>query len=198
MEKENTMAGSSHSFKHVLVYILLGGAIMFLAIFLGIQAGFAIRGDQTAELTPESLPNRSLLKPGDPIPPLPVRDMAGNELILDEITESVSTIVGVVLPGCDPCKKLLSEWRNKGILNGQNDFQVVLLATSPSDSLELGPLAEFAEIYPVYFCKSEALKELIGISTFPTVMGLSNEGTVSFVANAYVHQLDIEFFDEYL
>lgn len=195
------MAGTSLSFKHVLVYILLGGVIMFLAIFLGIQAGFAIRGGQSAgigELTPESLPNRSLLKPGDPIPSLPVQDMAGNELTLGELTESVPTVVGVVLPGCDPCKNLLSEWRSKGIIEGGTNFRIMLLAASRGDTLELGPLEEFAGECPVYFCDHVSLKELTGITTFPTVLGLSDEGTVSFVANAYVHQLDTEFFDEYL
>lgn len=193
------MAGEAHSFRNVIVYIFLGGVIMFVAIFLGIQAGFAIKGDGVGDLNPETLPNRSLLKPGDAIPPLPVYTLAGSQsMLLEDVIGGKRTVVGVVMPGCDPCKTLLGEWGDKGILNDLNDFQIILLASTPAENRDLGPLADFAERYPVYFCDHVALKEQFGISTFPSIMGFGDDNSVSFVANGYVHQLDVEFFEEYL
>jgi hypothetical protein len=171
---------------------------MFVAIALGIQAGFALKGDGSFELTPENLPNRSKMELGDAFPPLPVVDLEGNQLLLGDITDGKTTIIGVVMPGCDPCKTLLGEWQTKGITSGGNDFQVILLATSAKDTRELGPLEEFAKVYPVYFCDNLALKEHCGLSTFPSIVGLGADNTVSFVANGYVHRLDVDFFNEFL
>ncbi len=193
------MSGTSHSLRNGIIYIGLGGVIMFIAVALGIQAGFAIKGDGgPGELNPETLPNRSLMKPGDAIPPLPVYDQDGNEFQLGDVVAGGTTVVGVVMPGCDPCKTLLGEWGDKGILNDLNDFQIILLASTPPENRELGPLEDFAERYPVYFCDHVALKKLCGLSTFPSIVGLGSDNKVSFVANGYVHQLDVEFFDKYL
>jgi hypothetical protein len=192
------MAGNLHSLRNGIIYILLGGVIMFVAIFLGIQAGFAIKSEGSTELTPENLPNRSLVKPGDAIPPLPVYSANGEQFMLEAITGGRPTLVGLVLPGCEPCKLLLQGWGEKGIINGNKNYQVILLVSSGDDSRELGPLADFADKYDVYFCDHVPLKEHLGITTFPTVMGLGKDHSISFVANAYVHKLENEFFEQYL
>jgi len=191
------MAGKS-SLKQGIIYILLGGAVLFIAVALGIQVGFALRGDETPELSPKTLPNRSLMKPGDPLPELTVYDLDGNQLRLDEVLGGKKTAIGVVMPGCDPCKQLLTGWVNKGMVNGSADYQMVLVAATTPDARELGPLSDFAKYYPIYFCDHTVLKEQFGISTFPTVMGTGIGNKVSFVANGYVHQLDTEFLKKYL
>jgi len=192
------MAGKPFSLKQGIIYIVLGGVVLFVAVTLGIQVGFALRGDGTAELSPETLPNRSLMKPGDALPDLTVYTLDGKTTLLGDVIGGKKTVIGVAMPGCDPCKQLLTTWVKNGMVNGANDFQIILLASTTPETRELGPLADFSQHYPVYFCDHSLLKEQFGISTFPTVMGTGIGNKVSFVANGYVHQLDTEFFNKYL
>ena len=193
------MSDKSHSLRNGIIYIVLAGAILFAAVALGIQVGFALRSDdEPGELNPETLPNRSSLKPGDAIPSLPVYDLDKNEFTLTNIVAGKNTLVGVVMPGCEPCKKLLSGWIDKEIVGAKQPFQIILLATSAAEERELGPLEEFSKDYPVYFCDHVILKNLCGLTTFPSIVGLGADNKVSFVANEYVFQLDVEFFNKYL
>jgi hypothetical protein len=172
--------------------------VLFVAVALGIQVGFALKSDTPLTLTPDNLPNQSLLRPGDAIPDLPVLNLEGRAMTLSDATDGRRTLVAVVLPGCDPCKKLLGEWERRGLPEQADDFQIILLASSGDNSLELGPLSAFADRYPIYFTDHIPLKEICGISTFPSLMGLGGDHTVKFVANGLVYDLDAEFFKKYL
>lgn len=192
------MAGNPNSLKQGIIYILLGGVVLFVAVTLGIQVGFALRGDGKPEINPDTLPNRSLMKPGDPLPDLTVYTAEGKETRFADVLGGKKTAIGVVMPGCDPCKQLLTSWVNKNQVDGPHNFRMVLLVATTPEVREMGPLADFAQHYPIYFVDHPHLKEQFGISTFPTVMGTGTGNKVSFVANGYVHQLDTEFFNKYL
>lgn len=196
------MGTRAFSVKEGIMYILVGGMVLFFAVFLGIRAGFAIRGNGEAggpgELTPDNLPNRTIMKVGDPFPALQVKSPDDNILQIADITGGKPTVFAVVLPGCDPCRNMLTKWRDKGIVNDDNGVHVVLLAASRPDESSLGPLEEFEGNYPAYFADMGQLGSECGITTFPSVVGVKADGTIGFVANAYVQRLDTAFFKKYL
>jgi hypothetical protein len=196
------MATRAFSVREGIMYIVVGGAVLFFAVFLGIRAGFAIRvyggGGEPGELTPQNLPNRTVMKVGDPFPELPVRSIDDGSVRIADITDGRPTVFAVVLPGCDPCKNMLTKWRDKGIINDDTGVRVVLLAASQPGETETGPLAEFIHDYPVYFVDMGELDSQCGISSFPSVVGLKADDTIGFIANAYVHRLDTAFFEKYL
>jgi hypothetical protein len=195
------MATRAFSVKEGLMYILIGGVVLFFAVFLGVRAGFAIRSNGEGgpgELTPENLPNRTIMKIGDPFPALPIKSADATTLHIAAITDGRPTVFGVVLPGCEPCENMLTKWRANGIVNGGDGVHIVLLAASHPDELDPGPLAKFGNDYPIYFVDMGQLGSQCGISSFPSVVGVKEDATISFVANAYVQELDTAFFKKYL
>jgi len=192
------MAGNGFSFKTGILYILLGGIVVFAAVFLGIRAGFAIKSDRVAELTPETLFNRSILSIGDPVPFLPLKTVDGKQITLDEITYGRKTLVAVTMPGCDPCERLLTEWRRRNWPDPGADYDIIMIAATYPDRDDLGPLEEFTDNFPVYFCSLDSLEEYCGISTFPSVLGFDADNSVSFIANGRVYDLNEDFLENYL
>lgn len=195
------MATRAFSVKEGIMYIAVGGVVLFFAVFLGIRAGFALRGNgagEPGELTPENLPNRTVMKLGDPFPALPVRSADATALHIVDIVDHRPTVFAVVLPGCDPCKNMLAKWRTNGTVDKDNGVHIVLLAASQPDEVNPGPLAEFANDYPIYYVDMGELEEQCGISSFPSVVGVKADDTIGFIANAYVHRLDTAFFEKYL
>jgi|GEM_PF-4734426 len=186
------------SFKTGVFYVLLSGAVLFLAIFLGIRAGLAVQGGRAGDLTPKMLPNQTLLKIDEPLPDMPVMSLDGRPSTLRDIAGGKKTVIAVVMPGCSPCKKLLAQWQNAGITDGAHGRQVVLLAAGSREKRDLSELAAFAESYPVYFCDVTALDDVCGISSFPSILGIGGNDTIAFVASSFVYQLDETFFDRYV
>lgn len=186
------------SFRTGVMYVLLSGVVLFLAIFLGIRAGLAVQGGQTGELTPKNLPNQTMLKVSDQLPDMAVTSLDGRDFTLRDIAHGKKTLIAVVMPGCGPCKKLLTQWQNTNIADGDHGRQVVLLAAGSREKRDMGELTAFAEKYPVYFCDVTALDDACGISSFPSILGIGGDDTIAFVASSFVYQLDNKFFDKYL
>lgn len=186
------------SFKTGVVYVLLSGVVLFLAIFLGIRAGLAVQGGRGGDLTPKNLPNQTLLKVGEALPNMPVTSLDGRESTLRAIVQGKKTVIAVVMPGCGPCKKLLTQWQNSNLANGAGGRQVILLAAGSREKRDIGELAPFADKYPVYFCDVTTLDDVCGVSSFPSILGTGETGAIAFVASSFVYQLDDKFFDKYL
>jgi hypothetical protein len=176
----------------------LSGAVLFLAIFLGIRAGLAVQGGRGGDLTPRNLPNQTLLKIDEPLPDMPVTSLDGRQSTLRGVTQGKKTVIAVVMPGCGPCKKLLTQWQNANIADGGGGRQVMLLAAGSREKRDMSELAPFADKYPVYFCDVTTLDDVYGISSFPSILGTASNTTVAFVASSFVYQLDDKFFDRYL
>jgi hypothetical protein len=177
---------------------LLSGVVLFLAIFLGIRAGLAVQGGRTGNLTPKALPNQTMLKIGERLPDMGVTSLDGRDFTLRDIARGKKTLIAVVMPGCGPCKKLLTQWQNGNIADDDHGRQVVLLAAGSREKRDMGELSAFADKYPVYFCDVAALDEECGISSFPSVLGVDGDNGIVFVASSFVYQLDNVFFDKYL
>lgn len=189
---------SQLSIRTVVFYVLLSGAVLFLAVFLGIRAGLAVQGTHTEVVTPDNLPNKTTLKMGDLLPDLPIRSLGGRDLTLSEMTGARKTVIAVVLPGCDPCKQLLAQWQKDNLAGTPSAWQIVLLAAGSRTDNNLDDLAEFQQAYPVYFCDVAKLTDACGISSFPSLVGVGADRRIRFVASGLVYQLDRVFFDKYL
>lgn len=179
-------------------YILVGGIVLFLAVFMGIRAGLAVRGTPDLNLTPEKLRNTTTMKIGDIVPSLSVRSDNGQLTDLQMIGNNKRTVIAVVLPGCAPCGNLLQNWQVKELKQKSGDIQFIMLAGVSSDIPDLRELAEYASDYPVYFCDIEDLRSCCDLTTFPSVVGIGADNRIRFVANAGVYSLDEGFFNKHL
>ncbi|MDD4051449.1 MAG: redoxin domain-containing protein [candidate division Zixibacteria bacterium] len=180
------------------MYVLLSGVVLFLAIFLGIRTGLAVQGGRTGELTPKNLPNQTLLKVSEQLPDMAVTSLDGRDFTLRDITRGKKTIIAVVMPGCGPCKKLLTQWQRDNIGGDSRGRQMVLLAVGSREKRDMEELTAFADEYPVYFCDVAALDDACGISSFPSILGVGGDNAITFIASSFVYQLDNKFFDKYL
>jgi hypothetical protein len=91
--RRGIMAGTPHSLRNGIIYVLLGGAVLFVAVALGIRVGFALKSDTPPTLIPDNLPNQSLLKPGDVIPELPVLNLDGRATALNDAVDGKPALV---------------------------------------------------------------------------------------------------------
>ena len=191
------MVNKPKSFLKGLMYVLLGGAIVFVAVIVGIQIGYAIRGND-ATLASEPPPNNTTLQLGTVIPSLPIFTADGDETDLRLITRGNKTVVAVVLPGCEPCKQLLDQWLEAGITDGAGGIRIVLLSAMTKGDRDLGPLADYRNNFSVYFCNSEDLKRLYGLTITPSLIGIGPDNRLKFADDQHLRQYDAEFFDKHL
>jgi hypothetical protein len=192
------MAIRSLSAREIVLYILLGGVVIFVAVFLGIRTGFALRGGGPGKLTPENLPNRTNLKIGDVLPALEVKTADSVAHPIGDILRGKPTVIVVVLPGCDPCKNLLTTWRESKLFPAGQEIQMIVLAAVSPGEYQLGELEEFGTIFPCYFTDFLQMDKQCGISGFPSLIGVGGDNKIRFIASGYAQELDRKFFEKYL
>ncbi len=186
------------SSSRMIGYILLGGLIMFISVFLGIQAGFALKGN-AYNLTPDVLRNRTTMIVGDVIPALPVMKQSGEWTRLSEALADQKTVMAVVMPGCGPCSKLMKRWAIEEMAQkAAAGYHVAILAAVDIDSVNLGELDEYVDGYEVLYCSAYDLDDFCGVASFPSLIGIGQGGVIRFIANDMVFQLDHDFFSKYL
>lgn len=188
----------SLSAREIVLYILLGGVVIFVAVFLGIHAGFALRGGGPGKLTPENLPNHSNLKIGDVMPTLEVSTADGVARPIGDVIRGRPAVIVVVLPGCDPCKNLLASWRDSNLFSDNQNIQVIVLAVVAQGEYQLGELEEFGTVFPCYFTDFLQMDKQCGISGFPSLIGVGGDNKIKFIASGYAQELDRKFFEKYL
>ena len=191
------MVNQPKSFLKGLIFLILGGGVVFVAVIGGMQIGYALRGHDTGRAS-EPPPNNTTLQLGTVIPALPIFTAEGDETDLRLITDGNRTVVVVVLPGCEPCKKLLDEWRETGITDGAGGIRIVILSAMTDGSRDLGPLADYRGSFSVYFCNAEDLKLQYGLVITPSLIGIGPDNTIKFADDQHLRQYDAKFFDKNL
>lgn len=194
------MSNINISFGKIISTILLGGLVLFVAVFLGIQAGFALKGGggSTSEITPLNLLNDTPLDLGEVLPPMRVKDLSGNLTSTADIAKGQKTVFVLAMPDCNPCGNLMKIWERNGVVSDPDGVQIIFLVSGAIDDTYLGKLAEYTEVYPMYFCDIDELGKKWGIGSFPNAVGVGQDNSISFVASAMVKRLDNEFFARYL
>ena len=191
------MANQPNPFLKGLIFLILGGVVVFIAVIAGIQIGYALRGHDAGRAA-EPPPNNTTLQLGTVIPSLPVFTAEGDQTDLRLVTEGNRTVIAVVLPGCEPCEKLLDEWVETGITNGAGGVRIVILSAMNDGNRDLGPLAGYRDRFSIYFCKSEDLKQQYGLTMTPCLIGIGPDNTLKFADDQHLRQYDAEFFDKHL
>ncbi|MEE9441506.1 MAG: redoxin domain-containing protein [candidate division Zixibacteria bacterium] len=187
------------STKTNLMYIMVGGLVVFLAISLAIPVGMALSGQSgIGELSPETLPNRTNLTIGQTAPALELKNLNGRPVSWADITQGKPTVVAVVLPGCQPCERILNWWENNGYKNGKNGINIVLLASLSSSEIEFETIMMYEHLFPIYTTGINNMRENYGITGYPTMFGLDSKNDIKFVTHSFLRELDYEFFKEYL
>ena len=192
------MSTRDWSFRNGIVFILMGGVVLFAAIFFGIRTGLAVKGGEFSELTPNDLMNRTRLATGDDLPDLSIRNIDGSLTTLREACGDRPTVAAFVMPGCGPCGDLLSTWEASQVYAPENGFSIILIVAVADDNIDLGEIAGFDDRYRVYTCDHVQLDNQIGIGTFPTLIGISERAAISFVSNGFSNKLNGAFFSKYL
>lgn len=192
------MAVSHISAKTGILYIVIGGVVLFLALFLGIRAGLAVRGGQSGELTPDVLPNRTDLKTGQALPELVLRAQDGSLLNIADVTEGNKTVMGILMPGCEPCVTLVEAWQEKGLLDGGGAYTLAFLITTQGDDVSPHEMEKFRGDFSVYYVDHNIIDAAFGVSTFPTILGIGEDNHIRFIASGFGKHMDIAFFAKYL
>lgn len=187
------------SAKTGVMYIVVGGLVVFLAISLAIPVGMALSGQSgIGELSPETLPNRTNLKVGQTAPVLELKNLNGRPVSWADITQGKPTIVAVVLPGCQPCEQILNWWEHNGYKNGKDGINMALLVSLSANNDEFEEITMYEHLFPIYTTSFIDLGNVCGISSYPSMFALDGKGNIAFVANGLLRDLDYEFFEEYL
>ncbi|MCP4567595.1 MAG: hypothetical protein GY841_08455 [FCB group bacterium] len=191
------MESGQITLKSGMFLVLLAATVLFLAVFLGIRAGFA-GGTGQPDTSPASLPNYSNLVIDKGLPSLTVRTSSGEELNSAKIIGTQKTVIAVVMPGCGACASLMETWQTLDLTGGDRDIRIVLLVGVSGEESELGELSEYIKKYDHYFCDMGDLDQIWGVRSFPTVFGVSLDRNIRFVASVFGNFLDGEYFAEHL
>lgn len=191
------MESGQITLKSGMFLVLLAATVLFLAVFLGIRAGFA-GGTGQPDTSPASLPNYSDLVIDKDLPPLTIRTSSGEELNSAEIIGSKKTVIAVVMPGCGACASLMESWQTLDLTGGNSDIRIVLLVGVSGEDSDLSDLSEYIKKYDHYFCDMGDLDQVWGVRSFPTVFGVGLDGNIRFVASVYGNFLDDDYFAEHL
>lgn len=191
------MSTGQLTLKSAILLVFLTTTVLFLAVFLGIRAGFA-GGTGQPDISPTSLPNYSNLIIDKALPSLMVRTVSGEELNSAEIIKDKKTVIAVVMPGCGACAALMKTWQPLDLTGGAADIRIVLLVGVSDDEPDLGELSDYITKYDHYYCEMSDLETLWGVRSFPTVCGVGKDGNVRFTASTYSNFLDGDYFVEHL
>ncbi len=188
------MPGAS---KSTITYMLVGAAIIFIAAFIGVRAGFALKSNKGMDFTPEGFSNQTSLKIGDLAPALPVVSLNGESGLMPDMIRRRKTLLAIVLPGCGPCRNLLDDWSERSFAENAVWLPAVMAVGTPEQAAAELP-DDFRARFPVYFCDEQVLDSLCRVAVFPTLLGIGQDGRIRFIISGYVGRIDRRFFDKYL
>jgi len=172
-------------------HLLIKAAVFFVVIAAGIATGIVIAtklgvADRFAGMTftPEDLENHSKLLLGEPFPLLGAVGADGEVQDLLPLMQGRRCIVAVVSAGCQPCHRFVEFLQTCGF-GKQDDFQVILLAPDPA------PFREETDL-PVLQVSSDNLEEY-EVYSFPTIIGVSDDGRMSLVTSGFSRRITEDF-----
>jgi len=161
--------------------IVVGGIILFLAVFVGIQIGYALKGGDRTSAT-EAI-SSGTPSPGDPVPSLKLFTEDGRPSNLREIVSGGDALIAFTMSGCSSCSDLLSGWKADGILDRREGRRIFVVVATPPGDFDAGELAPYASYCPMYFCDNADLYVDLDVHGLPAVLGVTGDGAVSFFSD---------------
>ncbi|MEZ5360418.1 MAG: hypothetical protein R3F48_16515 [Candidatus Zixiibacteriota bacterium] len=190
------MSAGKRSFVSTIVYMCIGGGIIFAAVFFGVRAGLAVRTSGVLGIDPNNLTNNTQLVIGQKLPEIQVFSNTTPERPLHELYQNTNTVVAFLMPGCGPCAELLTRWRLKQLSKKAEGYQVILVAATSADLNDISEITELGGEFPIYMCDFVSLNMATGIETFPTIFGIKRDGSIVFISSGYNQYIENDFFRE--
>lgn len=191
----------SRSMKKFLIKSLISLVVILGGVGGGIYIGSAFTGKKIGLITPEDLPNSSLLEIGETFPDYVLTDLAtGNAFNIRDFTNDQGrTILMIVSPTCEPCHVLVDFWNKKIEPQIEKDVNVLIVF----DSLET-TVTDLAE-KPLVFRRSNSVStnrfeqtKTDRMQGTPTIVGLDASCRIKFISSGFSHDLNARFINKFL
>jgi peroxiredoxin len=112
-------------------------------------------------------------------PSVLLKDLEGKVVPTDLILEGKRTVVMFISPTCSPCAKEIEKWKPL-MTDLEPGYQVI--GISPDPAAELSYYAKEQQInFPVYSDPSGALVDYFSLSTYPTLIGVTEQRIVKYI-----------------
>jgi hypothetical protein len=192
------MTSKRNPVRRAAIYIASGGVILFLAVFVGIQIGYALKSDSKKPSSSPETPISNRPTVGDRVPFLKLFTADGGRTDLRTVVSGNKALIVFTMPGCHSCTDLLSGWQSNGIHETPGSARIIVVAATPPDDFNAGDLAEFESSYTMYFCDDVDLYAGLDMYGVPAVMGASDDGRVSVFTDNHDAIRDKAFLERYM
>lgn len=192
------MSSKRNPVRRAVIYIASGGVILFLAVFVGIQVGYALKTDSKKASSSLETPISNRPTAGDRIPFLNLFTADGGRTDLRTVVSGSKALIVFAMPGCASCSKLLSEWQSKGIHETPGGARIIVLIVTPPDNFDADDLAEFASSYTLYFCDDVDIYVGLDMHGVPAIMGTTADGRISVFSDNSDSIRDKAFLTRYM
>jgi|GEM_PF-5571837 len=118
-----------------------------------------------------------------PFPSVLLKNLEDRIVPSDQILDGKNTVVLFISPTCSPCSDEIKRWKPV-VPTLPPSFQVIGVSADPVAELALY-VKEQQINFPTYSDPSEALIDYFKISTYPTIVGVTQERTVKFIRPGY-------------
>ncbi len=182
--------------------ILYGIAIIVVA-FIGVVLGNWFvewrRGSQVTplpELENWQAQNNSSLRFGDAFPNEELLDLDSNSVTIDSLIAGKKVLVFMISPGCGPCGQAMKKW---GAEVDELPEDVLLMAIAIGDVVEMRAYRDKIGIpFPIYCDLFMLYTQQYDLTTFPSIIGLDDEGKVAFVWHGYSQRYSLMDYYEFI
>lgn len=191
------MASKKISILRVVLTVVSAGIILFLAVFAGMQIGYAFKDGGGTHSAPGDAPAGRPLA-GDPIPSLKLYTDNQQPTDLRDVVSGGAALIAFTMPGCKSCSEILSGWQTDGILEGRQGTRIIVVVATPPGDFDAGDLSPYGSVYPLYFCDNADLYFGLNVRGLPAVLGITADGAVSFFSNEPESIHDPAFIESHL
>ncbi|MEZ5360687.1 MAG: redoxin domain-containing protein [Candidatus Zixiibacteriota bacterium] len=174
------MSGDIRVTKKALLGIALGAIIVAITgVLLGNWfVGWRAEADE-AEIFSKHFDRLGTLRKGMQPPAVELTDLDGNVVSLRDIVAGKNTVILLLSIGCDPCTDAVERWRDfKDDL--PPDLHVIGINNGDCTGVS-EYIAETKMPYPVYCDADHSLPLNYDMNQFPSIMGISQNGTIAFL-----------------
>ncbi|UCG62086.1 MAG: redoxin domain-containing protein [Candidatus Zixiibacteriota bacterium] len=180
--------------------ILYGIAIIVVA-FIGVVLGnWFVEWRRSSQMPPRpelkdwQMANRSSLEFNDPFPSEELLDLDSNTVSIDSLIAGRKVLVVMISPGCQPCAMAIKSWRSQ-LETLPADF--TLLAIAGDEIAEMRTYRDEHNVpFPIYCDPAMLYTQQYDLTTFPTVIGVNEEGNVALVWHGFGEKYTLtDFYD---
>lgn len=175
---------------------LLKALVLFVVIAGGVALGYVVAARfgvsdraQNFDIEDPDMFNKTLLRTGEKLPSLEAWIEGDSSLVLPLVQHDRKTILAFVSGGCEPCEYVVTLLDSVDAARSSS-LHIILLAEEPEDFY-------YDTAFDLFRVDPERVSEF-GIQAFPTVIGVDEDGTISFVSSGFSRTILNSLIDRYL